>query len=120
MCKYVISLLLVAAVLLPATSGVQAGVYVTLTDPDYQRFYIDIPDNTPVVINVRMDNDAGEDVTAISNGIRIYSPTGATWQTPTYDAGPNLATYFDGGIAVGHLFRWRYCCLWWERGRHQR
>ncbi len=95
-----VNLTLILASILLATSGVQAGVYVTLTDPDNQRFYIDIPDNAPVAINVMMDNDAGEYVTAISNGIRIYSPTGATWQTPTYAAGPELATYFDGGVSV--------------------
>ena len=59
MCKYIISLLFVAAALLLAAPGAQAGVYIELMDTltDIEMDYI--PTNTPVAIRVMMDNDVG-------------------------------------------------------------
>ncbi|MCK4461481.1 MAG: hypothetical protein KAW46_06730, partial [candidate division Zixibacteria bacterium] len=94
MCKYIFSLLIVAAAMLLATPGTEA------------RFYIDIPDvetncipaNTPLTINVKMNNITGENVIGMANGFRIYSPEGAVWQVPTVSS--EIGDYFDLVFAI--------------------
>lgn len=47
-----------------------------------------------------MENNTGENVIGLANGLRIYSPDGAVWQTPTYDTAGGLDNYFDFSLSL--------------------
>ncbi len=80
-----------------------AGVYVELFDGnDVDADYI--PTEQPVTFNIHVANNSGEPVTGLQHGFKIYSPSGAEWQTPTWSTAAGLDTYFDmistGGFGV--------------------
>ncbi len=54
----------------------------------------------PVTFNVRMNNTTGDPIHGSTNGFRLYSPDGAEWEIPTYDAVGGLDAYYDGGVHV--------------------
>ncbi|MBU8935037.1 MAG: T9SS type A sorting domain-containing protein [candidate division Zixibacteria bacterium] len=91
--RAVLTALFFAAFML-VVSGVQAGITITTEGPGAGDGDTIIC-GQPVTFNVNLLNDAGEDLVGITNGFRIYSPTGATWQTPTYDTAGGLDNYFD-------------------------
>ncbi|MBU8932528.1 MAG: hypothetical protein KOO62_00835 [candidate division Zixibacteria bacterium] len=93
-----VTMLAVTAMLLAASGG-EARFYIDI--PGAETNYI--PANTPLTIEGKMDNNTGENVIGISNGIRIYSPDGAVWQTPTTTIGSSVATYFDFQASVNEF-----------------
>jgi len=55
----------------------QAGI--TLDHVDGLTYTGKIRPNTPITFHLRLYNDAGDKVEALTNGFRIYSPDGAIW-----------------------------------------
>ncbi|MFH1374197.1 MAG: T9SS type A sorting domain-containing protein [bacterium] len=91
--------LFLAGIVLALTMGL-------LSQPAQARFYIDIPGTDPCIadvpftIEIYLNNTDANGISGSTNGFRIYSPTGATWQTPTYDTAGGLDQYFDGGVSL--------------------
>jgi hypothetical protein len=59
---------------------------------------------TPITFHMRVKNDVASTVRTISNGFRVYSPTGAQWGTTIPDTTGALGTsHFTDGITI-HSF----------------
>ena len=101
MCKYIISLLFVAAAMLLAAPATEARFYVEPSE--FHCSGSQVPANTPLTIQGKMENITGENVIGLTNGLRIYSPDGAVWETPVYYSTGNLEPYLDGGVFVNGL-----------------
>jgi len=87
------------ATFLLVASGALAGITVTIDGPgagDGDTIICGLP--VTFNINLLNDTEANSSITGLTNGFRIYSPTGAVWETPTYETAGGLETYFDGGV----------------------
>jgi len=59
---------------------------------------------TQVTFYIRFNNNFPENITGFSNGFRIYSPDGATWNTLTARCmSPICSTLFDGALSVDYF-----------------
>jgi hypothetical protein len=54
----------------------------------------------PATFNVHFHNNTGHNILGSTNGFRLYSPDGATWQVPAYDSAGGLDAYYDDGVHV--------------------
>jgi len=59
-----------------------------------------IKTGVPVTFTMRAINNSGEYITGMSNGHRVYSPEGASWDTLTADSVPTFAAMFDIGFFI--------------------
>ncbi len=88
------------AIILLVAQPLQAGVYVELVDT-LEEVYDYIPSGQPVIFNVKLANDAGENIEALQHGFRVYSPTGVTWEPITFSTASSVGDYFDFVSATG-------------------
>ncbi len=59
---------------------------------------------TQVTFYIRFHNTTPENIMAFSNGFRVYSPDGATWNTVSARCmSPICSTMFDAGVAVNYF-----------------
>jgi len=62
-----------------------------------------IKTGVPVTFTMRAINNSGDYVTGMSNGYRVYSPEGASWDTLTADSVPSFAAMFDLGFFIQRI-----------------
>ncbi|MCK4460337.1 MAG: T9SS type A sorting domain-containing protein [candidate division Zixibacteria bacterium] len=54
----------------------------------------------PLTFDIHLRNHYDTTIMAIANGFRLYSPDGATWETPVYNSTGSLEPYLDFGVWV--------------------
>ena len=63
-----------------------------------------IPVGVPITFYFKFNNNSGGNITGCTNGIRLISTDGATWQTPVGGWQPEIHTnYMDGGVFVNYF-----------------
>jgi hypothetical protein len=53
-----------------------------------------LPTGVPITFHVRVTNNTEDYVAGLSNGFRVYSPTGATWDTTYVERNSDLSAFF--------------------------
>jgi hypothetical protein len=54
----------------------------------------------PVTIDIHFNNNTDTNVLGSTNGFRLYSPEGATWEIPTSQSAGSLEPYYDDTVIV--------------------
>ncbi|MBU8934825.1 MAG: T9SS type A sorting domain-containing protein [candidate division Zixibacteria bacterium] len=88
--------------IIPGSSVPDGGITVELSGPGAGPGNT-INCNQPVTFNINLDNTTGEFIQGMTNGYRIYSPDGATWQPPISDTVGGLGAYLDGGVFINEF-----------------
>jgi len=98
-----LSWLLILVLLCPFMSVTAQGLMsLDHTDGLWNTDTIEI--NQPVTFHIRMNNNTGYNITGSTNGFRVYSPTGAQWDTTVGTAtGAVTAAMYEQGIFVNNF-----------------
>ena len=72
-----------------------------LYHPDMSPVTDTINTGDTITFHIRFNNNTGQDLKGSTNGFRIYSPSGAKWDTTTaLTTGAITADMYDGGFIV--------------------